>query len=307
MTPKVSICIPAYRQTHYLKKTLDSVLCQDYDDYEVVITDDSPDASVEALLAEYSFGPRLTYLRNATRRGSPGNWNRAVALSKGEYIKLLHHDDWFSNPTSLAQYVAMLDANPGTGFAFSGATARSARSGRTWHHYASERQIARLRREPTCLFYRNFVGPPSSTIIRRTSFLEYADNLVWLVDIAQYIGILRRTDFVATQKPLIVSTTQAAHQITSASHADPRLNTYEYFRLFNEIESSIPAGLRHLYVGHLLKLAYRFGSLSLEHIRRSGYDGEIPVEVVSALNGSSLHRAWELIKLRLSSPLRGFE
>jgi len=78
---------------------------------------------------------------------------------------------------------------------FSGAIARIATSGKTWHHNASERQLARLRVEPTCLFYGNFIGPPSSTIIRRTSFREFSENLVWVVDIAQYIQILQETGF----------------------------------------------------------------------------------------------------------------
>jgi cellulose synthase/poly-beta-1,6-N-acetylglucosamine synthase-like glycosyltransferase len=40
-TPRVSICIPAYEQPDYLKVTLDSIIMQDFDDYEIVITDDS--------------------------------------------------------------------------------------------------------------------------------------------------------------------------------------------------------------------------------------------------------------------------
>ncbi|HWY12001.1 MAG TPA: glycosyltransferase, partial [Bacteroidia bacterium] len=53
--PKVSICIPTYMQIIYLQKTLDSILKQDYTNFELVVTDDSPDESVKNLLDKYDF------------------------------------------------------------------------------------------------------------------------------------------------------------------------------------------------------------------------------------------------------------
>ena len=307
MTPKVSICIPAYCQTQYLKRTLDSILLQDYDDYEVVITDDSPDATIEALVREYAFGSKLTYVRNSIKLGSPANWNHVVRFAKGEYIKILHHDDWYDSPSSLSEYVAMLDSNPNVGFAFSGATLRIATSGKTRHHYASDRQIARLRGEPTCLFLGNFIGPPSSTIIRRASFVEYHENLIWLVDVAQYIQILQNTGFAVTQKPLIMSTTQATHQITNICTGNKRLNMYEFFYLFDDIKSLIPTELRHIYISHLIELVYKYNMRSIEEIHQSGYEGVLPVEILSSLKSSSLRRAWVLFKFRLTRRLRAYE
>ncbi|MCX7010103.1 MAG: glycosyltransferase, partial [Kiritimatiellaeota bacterium] len=45
MTPKVSICIPAYQQPQGLARALQSLLEQDFRDYEVIVTDDSADAA----------------------------------------------------------------------------------------------------------------------------------------------------------------------------------------------------------------------------------------------------------------------
>ena len=50
--PLVSICIPTYKQIPYLKKCIESVLKQDFEDYELIITDDSPDDSVEVFLKD---------------------------------------------------------------------------------------------------------------------------------------------------------------------------------------------------------------------------------------------------------------
>ena len=304
MTPKVSICIPAYRQTEFLARTLDSISRQQYQDYEVIVSDDSPDSAVESLVREHAFGPRLRYVRNAVRLGSPANWNQAVGYCRGEYIKMMHHDDWFADPSSLSRFVAMLDADTEAGFAFAGALARVATSARTWHHYASERQLARLQAEPTSLFCGNFIGPPSATIVRRSAFRAFPEDLVWLVDIAQYMEILQETSFAATREPLIICTTQAAHQITRDCADDQRLNLYEYFSLFDRILPRIPAASRPAYVDTLLELAFRCNARSQDDIRLSGYLGEIPDEVLASLGSSALARSWRHFKLRLSRRIR---
>ena len=71
MNPKVSICIPAYKQLAILRKVLDSILIQSFENYEVIISDDSPDYGVELLIGEFDFKGRLKYSRNQTALGSP--------------------------------------------------------------------------------------------------------------------------------------------------------------------------------------------------------------------------------------------
>lgn len=306
MTPKVSICIPTYRQTQYLKRTLDSIVLQDFDDYEVIVSDDTPDASVETLIHKYGFGPKLIYVRNTQPLGSPANWNQAVKLSRGYYIKILHHDDWLANASSLSEFVEMLDANPGSGFAFSGVTVQVAESSKNWHHYAHDKQIERLINEPTCLFYGNFIGPPSSTIVRREAFVEYDENLVLAVDVAQYIQILQKTNFVATQNPLIVSTTQAPHQLTNICVGDKRLRIYESFYLFDKIKASLPKKCLQPYINASTELIYKFNIRSIEEIQQCGYNGAISDEIQASIDNSSLIRILKHLKWKLSRRFSSF-
>lgn len=105
---KVSICIPAYKHIDFLRRCLNSILEQRFTDYEVVITDDSPDDSLQKLVEEYS-DERIKYFKNKKALGSPLNWNEGIKKANGEYIKILHHDDWFSSPDSLEKYVRLLD------------------------------------------------------------------------------------------------------------------------------------------------------------------------------------------------------
>jgi glycosyltransferase involved in cell wall biosynthesis len=49
MNPKISICIPAYKQADKLEKLLHSIENQTYRDFEVIVTDDSPNDEVRDL------------------------------------------------------------------------------------------------------------------------------------------------------------------------------------------------------------------------------------------------------------------
>ncbi len=115
----VSICIPAYNQTVYLRKVLNSIIEQDFNDYEIIITDDTPDDSIKKLIDEFDFQGRLKYFKNHSALGTPENWNEAIRKAGGEYIKIMHHDDFFTYNHSLAEFVKMLDENPECDFAFS--------------------------------------------------------------------------------------------------------------------------------------------------------------------------------------------
>lgn len=113
--PKVSVCIPAYRAT-YLRRTIDSVLAQTYQDFELVVADDCPTNDVAETVATYN-DLRLSYHRNDHNLGMMANWNHCLELAQGEYIAILHDDDaWL--PRFLERQVAMLDTHPRVGLAY---------------------------------------------------------------------------------------------------------------------------------------------------------------------------------------------
>lgn len=117
--PKVSICVPTYGNPEGMKRLLASVKEQTFLDYEVVVTDDSPDDSVKNAALNAGI-KNLRYVKNLQRLGASANWNEAVRQSCGAYIKMMHHDDWFASPDSLARFVELLDRAPGAALAFSG-------------------------------------------------------------------------------------------------------------------------------------------------------------------------------------------
>ncbi len=106
-TPRVSVCIPTYRGAATLGDAIDSVLAQRFQDFELVVVDDaSPDATAAVVAARPD--PRLRLFRNERNLGPQGNWNRCLALARGEYIKLLPHDDLL-HPDCLTRQAGVLD------------------------------------------------------------------------------------------------------------------------------------------------------------------------------------------------------
>lgn len=238
--PKVSICIPAYRQVAFLRQTLQSVMDQRFTDYEVIITDDSPDDSVEALLSEFDFGGRLRYVRNAKQLGSPENWNAALRLASGDYLKILHHDDNFTDADALGDFVRLLDDHPDAGFAFCATLIIDVATGHQRVHRATESQMQALRAMPEVLFAGNFVGAPSTTIYRRAFSLEYDIRMKWLVDLDFYIRILQSgAPFAFSARPLICTPTNAAHQVTEICRDSGQIELYEYSILFEKIAHKV--------------------------------------------------------------------
>lgn len=90
--PLVSVCIPTYQGAQTLGDTIDSVLAQTLPDFELLVVDDgSHDATAEVVARRCD--ARLHYHRNPRNLGPQGNWNRCLELARGDYVKILPHDD----------------------------------------------------------------------------------------------------------------------------------------------------------------------------------------------------------------------
>ena len=245
MTPRISICIPAYRQVEFLRETLVSVREQTFQSYEVVITDDSPNGEVEELVGSYLSDSRWRYRRNTVPLGSPENWNEAIRLSSAPLVKLLHHDDKFAGPEALGRFVAMMDDNPAAHFGFASCVVIDVRTGRTSINRPSAAQVGALCRSPATIFAANIVGAPSVTIYRRSVGLDYDAAMTWLVDVDFYYRIIRRhPEVVFSIQPLILTVKNAEHQVTEQVRADPLVDIGEHLRLFEKLdpaEKQLPA------------------------------------------------------------------
>jgi glycosyltransferase involved in cell wall biosynthesis len=108
--PTVSVCIPAYNAARFIREAVTSVLTQTFEDLELVVVDDASSDGTADIVEELADG-RVRVMRNAKNLGAAGNWNRAMELTGGRFVKLLCNDDYL-RPTCLEEQVASLESHP---------------------------------------------------------------------------------------------------------------------------------------------------------------------------------------------------
>jgi len=193
---KVSICIPAYKQVNSLVRLLDSIYIQSYEDYEIIISDDTSDDSIKECVERYicKFKNKIKYKKNHIALGSPENWNEAMRNCNSEYIKIMHHDDWFTQKDSLSLFVKMLDDNSNSNIAFSCSSAINSMNQLIYLNAPSQVLINEIEKFPYALLDGNIIGAPSACIFRKSKPLILFDhNLKWLVDIEFYARIIEKS------------------------------------------------------------------------------------------------------------------
>lgn len=107
----VSVIIPGFRHAPYLKARIESVLRQDYDNFEVIMLDDcSPDESASIMLA-YKDHPHVSHVViNETNSGNTFlQWQKGIALAQGEYVWIAESDD-VASPRFLSSLMARATA-----------------------------------------------------------------------------------------------------------------------------------------------------------------------------------------------------
>jgi glycosyltransferase involved in cell wall biosynthesis len=112
MTPRLTIGLPVYNGEEYLGESLDALLGQSYEDYELVITDNASTDGTAGICKRYlAKDSRVSYYRLPRNIGAAGNHNHVVTLARGELFKWASHDDLYGR-TLLERCVAALDERP---------------------------------------------------------------------------------------------------------------------------------------------------------------------------------------------------
>jgi glycosyltransferase involved in cell wall biosynthesis len=269
--PKVSICIPAYNQVVFLKNTLDSILSQSYQDYDVVITDDSTTDDVENLVGEYDFKGKLHYYRNESSLGSPQNWNAAISKAQGQYIKILHHDDWFSTTDSLAKLVQLLESGNNS-LAFCGCNNLTL-DGENYSHAITDSEASIIKTCPEFLFYANRIGAPSVVIFKKSDFF-FDKNIKYLVDLEFYIQLLKVNNNFAYTKEALINIGIGPGQVTNIFMNNKKMLVFEYSYTFQKLNKSFRS-FRWYYMA-FWDLLDSLNIQSVAELEEFDWQGEIP-------------------------------
>jgi glycosyltransferase involved in cell wall biosynthesis len=116
--PAVSVVVPNYNHARFLRKRINSILDQSYQDIEVILLDDCSTDNSRDILAAFADDSRVRTEFNGKNSGSTfKQWNKGVALAKGKYIWIAESDD-YADQRLLERLVAVLEGDSAIAFAY---------------------------------------------------------------------------------------------------------------------------------------------------------------------------------------------
>jgi len=207
--PLVSIVIPVYNAAPFVGATIQSIIAQTYQNLEIIAVDDgSTDRSVEVIKGFSD--SRLRVIASSENLGPAGNWNRALRLAQGKYVKLICCDDLLA-PECVARQVAILEdqANADVGLVGCATTivntvgkpmmVRGYPGGASGKFRGTDviRSIVKWGRNP--------IGEPVSGLFRRqlgATVGEYRGEAAYAIDVDFWVRLLAVSDLYIINEPL---------------------------------------------------------------------------------------------------------
>jgi glycosyltransferase involved in cell wall biosynthesis len=270
---KVSIIIPNYNHSAYLKQRIDSVLNQTFTDYELIILDDaSTDNSRDIINALTASHPEIKCHFNEKNSGSPFvQWDLGVSLAKGEYIWIAESDD-FASEFFLEKTTRLLDLNSNVGMVFCEAKVYDEKN--KIEYYVSEKRTLLSRTKWTqdylcngteeienflCLV--NTISNTSGVLFRKSKYLEAGlanHSMKYCGDWFLYIRILLNSDIAYIAEPL--NNFRLHSNSTFHSYFASRIYLKEVLKIYSFTSGNVRLTLwkKSMMTLNLVKIANRY-------------------------------------------------
>jgi glycosyltransferase involved in cell wall biosynthesis len=208
--PQISICIPTYNNELFLQETLESVICQSYANFEVIIIDDcSTDRTAEIAQNYALHDVRVRFLANPTNLGMVHNWNRCLEMAQGTYVKFLFGDDLLTSTETLGRMVEVLDEERDVSLVASARTVidENSRVLEILAGFPDGTKIPGKQLVKKCLQglikQHNMIGEPSVVMFRKTAASRGFDpRYRQLVDLEMWFHLLEQGEFAYIGEPL---------------------------------------------------------------------------------------------------------
>jgi glycosyltransferase involved in cell wall biosynthesis len=112
----VSVIVPNYNHSKFIKERLDSICSQTFQDFELIILDDYSTDNSREIIESYRQLPNVSIYYNAKNSGSPfKQWKKGIKLAKGKYIWIAESDD-VAEPAFLETMVQKLIGGHGLAY-----------------------------------------------------------------------------------------------------------------------------------------------------------------------------------------------
>lgn len=111
--PLVSIIITSYNRAGTVGRAIESALAQDYQNLEIIITDNCSTDNSEEVIKNYISDPRIKYNRNTSNIGMLGNFHKAIdELAIGKYFAIVNSDDYLICESFISKAMKMANSYP---------------------------------------------------------------------------------------------------------------------------------------------------------------------------------------------------
>lgn len=179
---KVSIVVPNYNYARYLPARINSILNQEFQDFELILLDDASTDNSRQILHSYRHNPHVSHIVvNKENTGSPfRQWLKGISLSRGEYIWIAESDD-LCKPDFLSVVVDILDNHPEAAYCFAGSTHIDENGNELpfdmnkWGAKEKNREYAvfsGIEYAAHNLYWRCYIANASAAIFRKSSFIN---------------------------------------------------------------------------------------------------------------------------------------
>lgn len=233
-SPIVSICLPTFNGAATVSETIQSILRQSFQQWELVISDDESTDNTLTKIKEFD-DPRIRIISRRQRTTPADNWNHCIEHAQGKYIKVMGQDDLLLSDCLKSEVEIMDQASNGDfSFCFSKRNIISP-SGQTIIRDRGLQNKIKVVKLPSILAKlvrsgTNIFGEPVAGMIRATALKKVGGfNGSYIIDLDMWIRLLQIGPAIHTQKTLVsfrVGKSSWSHLLRS-SQAD---ETSELFR-----------------------------------------------------------------------------
>ncbi|MCU0426805.1 MAG: glycosyltransferase [Candidatus Kapabacteria bacterium] len=118
--PKVTVVTISFNAEKFIRKTLESVIAQDYPNLEYLVIDGGSKDSTPAIIREYAEAPesRITWWVSEKDSGVSEAFNKGITRHTGDFIGYMNAGDYFASPDALSRLFAALSTKPNADIVF---------------------------------------------------------------------------------------------------------------------------------------------------------------------------------------------
>jgi glycosyltransferase involved in cell wall biosynthesis len=202
--PKVSVIIPTYNRRHLIQSTINSVLNQNYSDYELIVVDDaSTDETVDFISDTRGSIPNLRLICLEENRGAAYARNQGIQSATGDFIAFLDSDDLWE-PNFLEQMDSALESHQESVLAFSNASETDVSLTTTYFNFSPWQDYPIVTHR--ILLTLDIILTMSVVMVRRIALLQTGllnENLKICHDKDLYLRLLRLGTFIHIPEILV--------------------------------------------------------------------------------------------------------